>query len=156
LSIGFDTLALTAPVGGASDALDAFLPEALAARTAELLEPAPEGVDEDAWSFALWRRVAAPVGFLALAWASAGLAFIVPWRRRGFAVACATILFLVFHAAGRLGEALLAEGALGPGASAFLPAVATLLLAAAIIAAVRLPRGQSGPRRLRSSVVQKR
>jgi lipopolysaccharide export system permease protein len=155
-SIGFDALALNAPIGDAADALDAFLPEALAARTAELLGPAPKGVEEGDWRFALWRRVAAPVGFLALAWASAGLAFVVPWRRRGFAVACATILFLVFHAAGRLGEALLAEGALGPGVSAFLPAVATLLLAAAIIAAVRLPRGPSGTRRLRSSVVEKR
>ena len=154
LSMRFDSLALAAPIGGSPGALDAFLPRALAEDTAALLEPAPDGVDPGVWRFAFFRRAAAPVGLLALACASAALAFVIPWRRRGFAIACAVILFLAFHAAGRLGEALLATGSLGPAASAFAPAVSVLVLAAAMIAAARIPRA-SGPRALRSSVVQK-
>jgi lipopolysaccharide export LptBFGC system permease protein LptF len=156
VSVRFDSLALTAPVGGAPGALDAFLPRTLSADTRELLEPAPRGVDRVAWRFALFRRVAAPAGMLALAFASAGMAFVVPWRRRGLAIACAAALFLAFHAAGRLCEALLATGALGPATAAFVPAAAVLLFAAAMTAAARLPWPLPGPRAPRSSVVEKR
>lgn len=155
VSIRFDSLEIHAPVGNAPGTLDAFLPWTMAARTTALLEPAPRGVDLGAWRFALWRRVAAPVGLLALACASAVLAFVIPWRRRGFAVGCAAFLFLAFHAAGRLGEALLATDAIGPAASAFAPAAAVVLIAAAMIAAARLPSALSSTRALRSSVVQK-
>ena len=155
VSIRFDSLELHAPVGNAPGTLDAFLPRTMAARTTALLEPAPRGVDLGAWRFALWRRVAAPVGLLALACASAVLAFVIPWRRRGFAIGCAAFLFLAFHASGRLGEALLATDALGPVASAFAPTAAVVLLAVAMIAAIRLLGVLSSIRALRSSVVQK-
>jgi len=140
-SIRFDSLDLDAPIGSAPGALDAFLPWTLAADTAALLEPAPGGVDPDAWGFALWRRLAAPVGLLALAAASAALAFVIPWRRRGLAIGCAVLLFLAFHASGRLGETLLAAGALGPEAAALAPTAAVALLAIAMIAAARLHGG---------------
>jgi lipopolysaccharide export LptBFGC system permease protein LptF len=155
LSIRFDSLELSAPVGNAPGTLDAFLPWTMAAPTTALLAPAPRGADLGAWRFALWRRVAAPLGLLALACASAALAFVIPWRRRGFAIGCAAFLFLTFHASGRLGEALLAAGALGPAASAFASALAVVVLVAVMLAAARLSSALSGARALRSSVVQK-
>ena len=63
----------------------------------------------------------------------------MPPATTGWAIACAAGLFLVFHAAGRLGEALLASAALGPVAAAFVPAAAVLILFVAMIAAARLP-----------------
>jgi lipopolysaccharide export system permease protein len=143
-AIRFESLSLRAPSSGWRGATDGFLPDELAESTLSLLGPPPEGSDAGAWGFALWRRVAGPIGFLALALASTALAFALPWRRRGLAVACAAALFLAFHAAGRLGELLLARGSLGPAAAALAPG-AIVLAATALLLIFRR----------RSGVVQK-
>jgi lipopolysaccharide export LptBFGC system permease protein LptF len=132
VSIRFESLELHAPSSGAAGAIDAFLPETFARGTSALLGPPPPEVEPSEWRFALWRRIAGPLGFLALAAASTGLAFAVPWRRRGFAIGIAALLFLGFHATGRLAEQLLAEGSLGPAAAALAPGV-TIVAAAALV-----------------------
>lgn len=153
--VRFDTLDLAAPFGREPGALDAFLPWTMAAATATLLARPPPGVEADAWRFALWRRVAAPIGFLTLAAVASGLAFAIPWRRRGLAIGCAAGVFLAFHAAGRLGEVLLAAGALGPIAAALAPAIAVAVLGATIAAATALARRAADVRARRSPVVEK-
>lgn len=153
-AIRFESLSFRARPDAPAAAIDSFLPAAFAHGTAALLGPAPPKADPIAWRFAFWRRVAGPIGFLALALASTALAFGVPWRRRGPAVAFAAGLFLAFHASARLAELLLAEGLLGPAAAALAPGVAVASAAAVIAAPRRLARAAlcGGG----SSVVQKK
>lgn len=128
-AIEFDELTLRVDVLGELTERLGFIPYQLAAPTRRLLEPPPAGVTPAEWSFAFWRRLAAPIGLLVLA--AAGLVIVFSSRLRGrtAGLAMAAGLFFGLHLAGRLGEVLALEGAipawlaaLGPCAIVLVPA----------------------------------
>jgi lipopolysaccharide export system permease protein len=133
LALGFERFDLRVPLGGELSRRLDFLPALLAVPTRELRGPAPDGTDARAWKYALWRRVAGPVGFLAVALSTVALAFGLSWRRRGVAVGAAAALFLGYHLLSRLGETLLGAGFLGAPAAALMPSGVTLLLVAGLL-----------------------
>jgi lipopolysaccharide export LptBFGC system permease protein LptF len=130
--VEFDDLRLEVDVLGDLAGRLGFIPGVLTASTPELLGPPPPGVPALEWSFAFWRRIAAPVGLLALAAAALAIALSSRLRGRGAGVAAAAALFLGFHLAGRLGESLTLEGSIPAWLAALAPAA--IVLAAACIA----------------------
>jgi lipopolysaccharide export LptBFGC system permease protein LptF len=106
-----------------------FIPGSLAATTAELLGPPPPGVPAAEWSFAFWRRIAAPVGLLALAAAALAIALSSRLRGRGAGVAVAATLFLGFHLAARFGESLALAGTMPAWLAALAPPGIAILAA---------------------------
>ncbi len=114
-----------------------FLPWVMSVSTERLLGDPPKGVSTSRWSYALWRRIGGPVGFMAMALVTMFLAFRGQWRRRGMAVGVAAAIFLGYHVAGRLGENLLDAGVIDAPAAALAPA-ATVLLFISIVYATGL------------------
>jgi lipopolysaccharide export LptBFGC system permease protein LptF len=104
-----------------------FLPWVMSVSTERLLGDPPKGVSTSRWSYALWRRIGGPVGFMAMALVTMYLAFRGQWRRRGMAVGVAAAIFLGYHVAGRLGENLLDAGIIGAPAAALAPAATVIL-----------------------------
>ncbi|HUT79315.1 MAG TPA: LptF/LptG family permease [Polyangia bacterium] len=133
--VEFDDLTIGVDVLGDIAGRLGFIPGALTAATPELLGSPPPGISTADWSFALWRRIAAPVGLLALAAAALAIALSSRLRGRGAGVAAAAALFLGFHLAGRLGESLAQGGAVPAWLAALTPAV--LLGLAACLAGAR-------------------
>ena len=74
------------------------------------------------WGFALWRRVAGPLGFITLAIVAIWLAFNTTWESRGALLALATALFLVYHLLCRVGESLMQTDLMGARLAALGPA----------------------------------
>jgi lipopolysaccharide export system permease protein len=101
-----------------------FLPKLLAASTTHLTSPPPPGTNEVEWQFALWRRIAGPLGFLSLALLSITLSFATNFKNQPMAICLAAILFLAYHLLGRLGESLMQGGNMGGIAAALLPVCA--------------------------------
>jgi lipopolysaccharide export system permease protein len=132
-ALSFDDFQLRVSLDTAlSERLD-FLPATLGVPTHRLMGRPPPGTPRQRWRFALWRRIAGPVGTLSLALLSIFLAFTARWRSRGRAVGLAVVIFLVFHLVGRLGEALMASGALLAPAAALLPAAGVSVLLTALL-----------------------
>ncbi len=122
MAISCRDLTLEVPVSGERERRLDFLPRLFAEPTTRLVEPPPIGVEPSKWRFALWRRVAGPLGFLVMAFVAVALAFGTDWRRRGVAVAAAAVLFLSFHLLHRFAETLMRAGTLEPPLAAMLPA----------------------------------
>jgi lipopolysaccharide export system permease protein len=143
-ALSFETLNLQIPIGQALDRRLDFLPERLTLPTGRLAGPAPPGSAGSDWGYALWRRIAGPLGFLALALVAIALALGRTWQRRSTAVLTAGGLFLVYHLLCRVGESLMGTGAIGAKSAALLPSAA--VTAALIIIILRpFPRiGLSG------------
>jgi lipopolysaccharide export LptBFGC system permease protein LptF len=135
-AVSFGALEVRVPVGGELAERLGFLPPDMAIPTAGLLGPRRSGFTAAQWSYALWRRVAGPLGFAALAIVSIGLAFGGSWRRQGPAVAAAAALFLAYHLLGRAGESLMQAQGLPPVVAALGPAALV-----AGVAAIRYRRG---------------
>jgi lipopolysaccharide export LptBFGC system permease protein LptF len=133
--VEFDELDLGVDVIGDLAGRLGFIPGALTASTPELLGPPPPGMSEVEWSFAFWRRVAAPVGLLTLAAAALVIALSSRLRGRGAGVVAAAALFLGFHLAGRLGESLAGGGSVPAWLAALAPAA--LVAFAACLAGAR-------------------
>ncbi|MCP4676794.1 MAG: YjgP/YjgQ family permease [Deltaproteobacteria bacterium] len=123
MAISFRDLTLEVPVGIELERRLDFLPRLFAVSTPSLLAPPPPGVGLNEWRFALWRRVAGPLGFLVVALVATMLAFGTDWRRRGVAVAVAAVLFLTFHLLHRFAEVLMQTGILDAPIAAMLPAL---------------------------------
>jgi hypothetical protein len=132
VAVGFEELELAVSLRGELGERLGFLPWLMAVPTARLLGSPAGGYSEREWGFALWRRIAGPCGFLALALAATALALGGQWRRRGVAVAAAGGLFLAFHLLSRFGESLALTGAVGPALGALGPAVIVLAAAGAL------------------------
>jgi lipopolysaccharide export LptBFGC system permease protein LptF len=132
-ALTFETLNLVIPLEEVlRDRLD-FLPSTLAVKTEELLKPPTPTMSKPEWRYALWRRVAGPVGTLVFSLLALLLAAGARWRSRGAAVALGGTIFLVYHLVGRFGEGLLGSGHLSAPAAALLPAMlvwVVLLMAA--------------------------
>jgi lipopolysaccharide export LptBFGC system permease protein LptF len=121
LSVSFETLDLKLPLKAEIERNLDFLPGLLAVPTGSLLKPAPNSFNPDQWSYALWRRVAGPVGFLCFSLLSIALAFGLSLERRGTAVAAAAALFLAYHLLCRLTESLMQADMLSAFSAALLP-----------------------------------
>ena len=105
LAIGFEQIRIGASAIDEIASRLGFLPWLMAVPTSRLVTgPRAGGVAEAEWGFALWRRVAGPCGFVALALTATILALGGRWRNRGLAVAAAGGLFLAYHLLCRLGE----------------------------------------------------
>ncbi|MDD5305800.1 MAG: LptF/LptG family permease [Deltaproteobacteria bacterium] len=143
-AMSFGTLEARVPVGDELAARLGFLPVEMAIPTARLLGPRSPGFTDTGWSYALWRRVAGPIGFGVLSIVSILLAFGGAWRRRGLAVAAAAALFLAYHLLGRAGESLMQAHGLLPAVAALGPAALVAGTAASLAtlrAAIRYWRG---------------
>lgn len=155
-AVSFDTLTIPIPIGQAVLGRIDFIPKHLTVATRDLLGPPPPEIGTVVWKFTLWRRVAAPVGFIVLAVCGLLLAFGVSWQSRGAAVVAATLLFVAYHLLGRFFETLMIDGRIPPAQAAFLPIPAAVLFCALQAVAlarletlrhrppVRLPIGQKG------------
>jgi lipopolysaccharide export LptBFGC system permease protein LptF len=126
-AVTFDKLTIRLPISAAVQSRLDFIPSHLLSDTPTLLGPPPQNINPASWRFTLWRRVAAPVGFLALSLAGIFIAFGSDWKNRGRAVLMAAILFAVYQVAGRAGESLLLAGVLIPPFAAFLPVITVIL-----------------------------
>ncbi len=126
-ALSFDRLEIEIPFAEELEQRLDFLPALLAVSTPRLLGKAPPGVSPNEWSYALWRRVAGPFGFLSLSLLAGFLAFGVTWRRCGLAVAFAAALFLLYHLLCRLGESLMYSQLIGALEAAALPVVLVVL-----------------------------
>lgn len=132
-AVGFEELRIRVSATDEVTARLGFLPRLMAVPTSRLLAGPPAGSSGDnAWRFALWRRVAGPCGFAALALAATILALGGRWRSRGLAVAVAGGLFLAYHLLCRLGESLALSGSLSPVIAALGPSAVVVLLSAAL------------------------
>ncbi|MDJ0764346.1 MAG: LptF/LptG family permease [Myxococcota bacterium] len=100
-----------------------FLPKILAVPTGDLFTALADGSAPHRWRFEFWRRVAGPVGFLAMALVSIYLALGLGIRRSGIAVTSAVLLFFVYHLSGRQCESLHLSGQLSAPVAALAPAV---------------------------------
>jgi lipopolysaccharide export LptBFGC system permease protein LptF len=129
VAVGFEQLDIGISLNDELGRRLGFLPWLMAVPTSRLVDPPPAHVSPAKWGFALWRRVAGPCGLVALALAATVLALGGRWRRRGFAVAAAAGLFLLYHLLSRLGESLALDGAVDPALAALGPAAAVVLLA---------------------------
>ncbi|MFO8073851.1 MAG: LptF/LptG family permease [Polyangia bacterium] len=132
-----------------------FVSAEMTAPTARLLAAPPPGVPAGRWGYALWRRIASPLGLLVLAAAATALALSTRFESRGAAAATAGALFLAQHLLSRLGETLAGEGALHPALAALAPcglvaAGAALALAAFRARRSRAVRGVRGPNVVRN------
>jgi len=136
-ALGFEALEVSLPVLDELGERLGFLPWVMSVTTGRLMGDPPRGVSPSRWSYALWRRIGGPVGFMAMALVTMLLAFRGQWRRRGMAVGVAAAIFLGYHVAGRLGENLLDAGIINAPAAAFAPA-ATVLLFISIVYATGL------------------
>jgi lipopolysaccharide export system permease protein len=122
-ALTFETLNLVIPLEEVlRDRLD-FLPSTLAVKTEELLKPPAPTISKPEWRYALWRRVAGPVGTLVFSLLALLLALGARWRSRGAAIAIGGVIFLVYHLVGRFGEGLLGSGHLSAPVAALLPAM---------------------------------
>lgn len=110
-----------------------FLPPSLTVSTALLAGPPIPGMGSDEQRFALWRRIAGPIGFYFLTLFGVLVAFGLPWKHRSQAVFYGATAFIVFHLVSRWGETLLTQGNLSPPAAALLPALLTALLCGVFI-----------------------
>ncbi len=136
-ALGFEVLEVSVPVLDELGERLGFLPWVMSVTTGRLLGDPPGGVSTSRWSYALWRRIGGPVGFMAMALVTMFLAFRGQWRRRGMAVGVAAAIFLGYHVAGRLGENLLDAGIIDAPAAALVPA-ATVLVFISIVYATGL------------------
>jgi lipopolysaccharide export LptBFGC system permease protein LptF len=120
--LSFEDFDLIVPFGAHLDRRLEFLPALLAVPTSRLAKAPPLGVSKTQWGFALWRRIAGPLGFIALAIVAILLAFNTTWESRGVALALATALFLAYHLLCRIGESLMQADLMGPRLAALGPA----------------------------------
>ncbi len=120
-----------------------FVSAEMTAPTARLLAAPPAGVSEGRWGYALWRRIASPLGLLVLAAAATALALSTRFESRGVAAAAAGVLFLAQHLLSRLGETLAHGEALHPALAALAPAGLVAVGAALALAAFRAGRSRS-------------
>jgi lipopolysaccharide export LptBFGC system permease protein LptF len=132
-ALTFGELRFTLPLGDVLEKRLDFLPGTMAEPTSRLLGPPPPGTSAVTWRFALWRRVAGPVGTLLFASLSLFLAFGTRWQSRGRAVVLAGALFFAFHLAGRLGESMMWAGYLCPPAAALLPSAMVSLVLPSLV-----------------------
>jgi len=130
-AIGFEELEVFLDVSGELEESTGFIPRLMSVPTARLAGGDLGGL----CGFAFWRRVAGPVGFLAVAFAALVLALVPRWRRTWSATVAGGGLFAAYHILGRLAEPLATEEAAGPAAAAFLPAGALVVTAAVIVLA---------------------
>ncbi|MCP4604037.1 MAG: YjgP/YjgQ family permease [Proteobacteria bacterium] len=149
-AVSFESLIIEVPLTAEIERRLDFFPYLLAVPTGRLMGPTLPGIASCDWHFALWRRVAGPLGFIVLSLLSVLLAFGVTWRRRGIAVAVAAVLFLMFHLLCRLGESLMQAQVLGAFSAALLPVLAVAVVPALLLA-LQLRRGGA---RIKSSVRQ--
>ena len=142
-ALGFEKLEVNVPVLDELGERLGFLPWAMSVTTERLLGDPPKGVSTSRWSYALWRRIGGPVGFMAMSLAAMLLAFRGQWRRRGMAVGVATAIFLGYHVAGRLGENLLDAGIIDASTAALAPGATVLLFISIVYAmGLRYERGR--------------
>ena len=127
-ALTFGALDFTLPLGETLEQRLDFLPGTMTEPTSRLLGPPPAGTSAVKWRFALWRRIAGPLGTLAFALLSLFLAFGTRWRSRGRAVILAVMVFLAFHLMGRFGESMMWAGHLSPPVAALLPALTVFLI----------------------------
>ena len=127
-AITFESLKISIPISTSISARLNFIPKYLLTDTEQLLRPPPPQVDGRSWRYTLWRRIAAPIGMLALSISGIFIAFGTTWKRRGSAVLAASMLFAAYQIAGRAGESLMGAGALSPPTAALLPIFMILLL----------------------------
>jgi lipopolysaccharide export system permease protein len=119
--LSFEDFDLIVPLGAHLDRQLDFLPSLLAVSTGRLSKVPPVGVSKTQWEFALWRRIAGPLGFMTLAIVAILLAFNTTWQSRGALMALAVALFLTYHLVGRVGESLMEANLIGARLAALLP-----------------------------------
>ncbi len=139
VAVSFENLSIEIPLAAEIEQRLDFLPSSLAVPTGRLMGPAPPGVEPCRWRYALWRRIAGPLGFLALSFLAVVLAFGISWRRRGVAVAVAAIIFMAFHLLCRFGESLMQAHILDAVSAALLP-ILSVALALALLRVLHLRR----------------
>ncbi len=120
--LSFEKFDLIVPLGAHLDRQLDFLPSLLAVSTGSLTKAPPLGVSKTQWRFALWRRIAGPLGFITLAIVAILLAFNTTWQSRGALMALAVALFMAYHLVGRVGESLMQANLIGARLAALLPA----------------------------------
>jgi lipopolysaccharide export LptBFGC system permease protein LptF len=133
LALTFDTLDIAVPLDEAISGRMSFLPRTMAYPTARLLGPPPKGMSAVDWRYALWRRIAGPVGTLVFSVFALFLSVGAQWRSRGIAVALAGLIFFVYHLAGRFGETLMISGGLPVPVAALGPSVLVALVFFALL-----------------------
>lgn len=119
--LSFRDFSLVVPLKDHLDRRLDFLPALLAVSTNRLFGAPSLGVSKTLWKFALWRRIAGPLGFVTLALVAIVLAFNTTWRSRGTLLALATVLFLAYHLLCRIGESLMQADLIGARLAALLP-----------------------------------
>jgi len=128
VAISFDKLSLTIDVAGELRKRLDFLPATLSYTTKRLLEPPPPGTAMKDWQFALWRRIAGPVGFFLFSLLSIVIAFSLSSNRIGTAVVRGAVLFLLYHLIARWGETMMDNNGLSAKIAAILPSLLTSAL----------------------------
>jgi len=131
-ALAFREMEVSIPIGEEISGRTGFLPPSMSVPTARLADAPEEGMSRAQWEYALWRRIAGPCGFLAMAVVSMVLAVRSSWRRRWPAIALGAGVFLAYHLLGRLAETIMLAGAIGGVAAALSPSAA--VLATALIA----------------------
>jgi lipopolysaccharide export LptBFGC system permease protein LptF len=121
VALSFEELYLRLPLDAILEDKLNFLPAVMAQPTFRLMGSTPPGVNPAESSFALWRRIAGPIGFWIMSCLSLYLAFGATWRHRNAAIASAVCIFGFFHLAGRFGESLMDKGLITPRCAALAP-----------------------------------
>lgn len=138
VALSFERFALTIPLAREIDDHLDFIPASLGVRTGDLLGPPPRGMDASKWSYAFWRRVAQPVGFISLAALAIALALGGLFSRLSVAATLATAVFLLYHLLGRALEMPGTTGVMPSWCAALAPGGLVLVLGLIICSVVHL------------------
>lgn len=125
VAIQFGELALTLDADKELTRRLDFLPSTLSYSTSRLMGKPPENVQQKDWDYALWRRIAGPIGLLAFSFLSIFVAFGSISNHIGHAAFRGAVLFLLYHLVARWGETLVDSDVLGPKWGAILPSAIT-------------------------------